>query len=168
MRRHFLKDREIKTLLEKTPPPIRDYLSERFLAKNGGAEVAELGGWMVYLFDGRSLLAEAEGGVVFPTLISTEALALLPKVVVDMGAVPRLCNGADLMAPGMVKVDGEFGKDSLIVILDEKNLKPIAVALSNYPSSDLAAARQGKVARNLHYVGDHLWRALLSSGFARG
>lgn len=167
MRRHFLKDREIKTLLEKTQPPIKDYLSERFL-KDGRVERAEMARWMVYLFDGRSLLVEAEEGAVFPTLTSAEVLALLPKVVVDMGAVPSICNGADLMAPGIVRVDGEFGKDSLITILDEKNRKPIAVGLSNYPSSDLAAARQGKVAKNIHYVGDRLWRALLSSGLARG
>jgi len=167
MKRHFLKDKEIKTLLEKVPPPIRDHLSDH-LKRKGRFEVAELERWKVYLLGDRPLLAETEDGTIFPTLIFTEGLALLSKIVVDMGAVPHICNGADLMAPGIAKFDEEFSEGSFITILDERNLKPLAIGLSTYSSQSLKATRQGKVAKNIHYVGDRLWRSLLSQGLARG
>ncbi|MEM3737084.1 MAG: DUF1947 domain-containing protein [Candidatus Bathyarchaeia archaeon] len=166
MRRYFLKGREINNLTEKIPAPIVNYLAEKHLKRRVVVEVAELEGWKVYFFEGRPLLAETEDGKIFPTLGFTEVFSLLPRVIVDMGAVPHICNGADIMAPGVVKIDGEFGGDSLLIIIDEKNLKPIAIGWSIYPSKNMSMTRRGKVAVNVHYVGDKLWKALLSSGLS--
>jgi predicted RNA-binding protein (TIGR00451 family) len=37
-----------------------------------------------------------------------------------MGAVPHICNGADIMAPGIVKVEREFQARAMAVVVDEK------------------------------------------------
>lgn len=111
----------------------------------------------VYLFDGAPLLARV-GEVLFPMLICP-FLDKLPTVVVDMGAVPHVCNGADVMAPGVVEVVGDFEEGGLVVVRDVRHGKAIAVGTALASSEEITAVEGGKVVRNLHYVGDDLWRA---------
>lgn len=121
-------------------------------------ERAELDGTRVYLLDGAALLARAEG-VLFPTLICP-GLKRLPAVVVDMGAVPYVCNGADVMAPGVVDVRGDFQEGDLVVVRDMRHRKALAVGRALKSSKWISVANKGKVVENLHYVGDKLWKAL--------
>jgi len=121
-------------------------------------EQAELeDGTIVYLIDGAVLLARA-GGVLFPTMMCP-CVEGLPSVVVDMGAVPYVCNGADVMAPGVVDVRGDFQDGSLVVVRDVQHGKALAVGLAQVSSGEMKASERGKMVRNLHYVGDNLWRA---------
>ena len=84
-----------------------------------GVEVVVLGG---FLFGVR-------GGVVFPLVVESNAEVLdrLGCVVVDMGAVPRIVSGADVMRPGVVDVVGDFREGDVVVIRDEIHRKAIAV-----------------------------------------
>jgi len=75
-----------------------------------------------------------------------------------MGAVPNLCNGADLMAPGIVKITGDFQIGALIVVVDEKHSKAIALVKTLYSSKNLVEKKTGKAAKNIHYVGDRFWK----------
>ena len=152
-RRYFLRKRESRELLAKlaqagvkVPPQPR-----------ANVEVAEAGGARVFLLEGMPLAAEREG-VLFPLLLAPEALEDLPSVVVDMGAIPHICNGAHVMAPGVVEVRGDFKAGALVKVLDERHGKAIAVGQALVSSSELRAAERGRVVRNLHYVGDKLWR----------
>ena len=119
------------------------------------AEVED--GTSVYLLDGAPLLARA-AGVLFPTLMCP-CLDRLPAVVVDMGAVPHVCNGADVMAPGIVEAEGDFEEDGLVVVRDVRHGKALAVGRALVSSEEVRASRRGKAVRNLHHVGDKLWRA---------
>jgi len=121
-------------------------------------EQAELeDGTRVYLIEGDALLAQV-GGVLFPTL-KCPCLERLPAVVVDMGAVPFVCNGADVMAPGVVEVRGDFQEGGLVVVRDVRHGKALAVGMARGSSKEMMTAERGKVVKNLHYVGDRLWRA---------
>ncbi len=86
----------------------------------------------------------------------------LPTVIVDKGAIKFVCNGADIMRPGIVKVEGEFGKESIISIKEELHGKFIAVGASILPSVEILASERGAMIRNLHFVGDRLWEAMKS------
>ncbi len=77
-----------------------------------------------------------------------------------MGAVPHVVGGADVMAPGIRRVEGEFGVDGLVVVADEKYGKHLAVGRALLESKALAAAKKGKAVENLHYVGDPIWEAV--------
>jgi H/ACA ribonucleoprotein complex subunit 4 len=55
-----------------------------------------------------------------------EALSLLPKVVVRDSAVDALCHGANLTAPGVLKVDSDIKKGAILAVF---TLKGEAVAL---------------------------------------
>ncbi|MEM3653310.1 MAG: PUA domain-containing protein, partial [Candidatus Bathyarchaeia archaeon] len=64
---------------------------------------------------------------LYPSLIFKDALDKLPKVIVDMGAIPHICNGSDIMAPGIKKIEGSFEPGSVVLVIDEKYSKPIAI-----------------------------------------
>ncbi len=115
-------------------------------------------GTIVYLVNGVIRLVR-KGDVLFPTLTNT-IVEELPSVVVDMGAVPYVCNGADVMAPGIVEVKGEFDEGSLVVVRDIRHGKALAVGQSLTTSEGMRGTKKGKAVKNLHYVGDRLWKAL--------
>mgnify|MGYP001046029615 CR=1 FL=1 len=119
-------------------------------------EVIEMSKGKIYVVNGDPLVAESEEKM-FPTLQFEEHVSHLPKVVVDMGAVPYICSKADVMGPGIVEIQGEFEPKSLVTIVDVKNRKPIAVAESIYDSKTAATSKKGKLFRNLHCVGDEIW-----------
>ncbi len=129
-------------------------------------EVMEAKKVKVYVVDGRPLIAESEGNV-FPTLLFEEQLSSMPKVVVDMGAVPYICNKADIMGPGIVDIQGEFKPKNLVAVFDAKNRKPIAVSEAIYDSGTTATTKKGKLFRNLHCVGDEIWVTIKEAGKER-
>jgi PUA domain protein len=149
-----LKDREVKALL-------RDFKStypNATLAESARDfdEVA-VGEDVVYFVDGVPLIVRIKGGLL-PSLKYSKAIDLLPHVVVDMGAVAHIVNGADVMRPGIRDVRGDFGKGGLVVIVDEKFGKPIALGVADVDSSEMRRVSKGNVIRSVHYVGDELWK----------
>jgi PUA domain protein len=88
----------------------------------------------------------------------------LKTVVVDMGAVPFMAKGSDLMRPGIVRVDDGVEKGSIVAIVDEKNHKPIAIGKSLFSKEELLGIEAGKVVLNLHHVGDDVWDFSTGSG----
>lgn len=84
----------------------------------------------------------------------------MPKAVVDMGAVPHISNGADIMAPGVVRFEGDFEKEELVIVCDERHQKPIAITIAIYDREESEKSKRGKILQNVHYVGDGLWRLM--------
>jgi PUA-domain protein len=82
----------------------------------------------------------------------------LPQVVVDMGAVSHIANGADVMAPGIFSLDEKLMIDDLAVIIDQKNLVPLAVGRMLLPPTVILETNKGRAIETLHYVGDQLWK----------
>jgi PUA domain protein len=117
-------------------------------------ELAEFEEKKVYIFDDRIEFIEDENGL-YPYL-GGSYLDVVPRVVVDMGAIRFVCNGADVMAPGIVEVD-EFEADSIVVIRDVTHGKALAVGKTRKSSTVIINDKKGKVIQNLHYVGDRLW-----------
>ena len=150
-KRRVMRRKDAKALVEEAAALLVD-------VHTATVEQAELeDGISVYLIDGVPLLARVRG-VLFPTLKSP-FLERLPTAVVDMGAVPYVCNGADVMAPGIVEVRGDFQKGGLIIVRDVQHGKSLAVGKAKISSNEMATSKKGKVIENLHYVGDKLWRA---------
>jgi PUA domain protein len=112
----------------------------------------------VYFFDGKIQLLFIEGYLI-PTLIF-KGLKRFPSILVDMGAVPYICNGADLMAPGVIDVKNNFNEDEVVVIRDIVHEEALAVGVSLKSSEALNNTKKGKVVQNLHYVGDKIWELI--------
>lgn len=94
-----------------------------------------------------------------PTLtLLIDRPGLLKRVVVNMGAVAFVgSSGADIMRPGIVEFDPDIRDDDLVVIVDERNHKPLAVGKSLYPADSLRSMETGKAIKNIHHVGDKIW-----------
>jgi len=80
-------------------------------------------------------------------------------VTVDMGAVPFVINGADIMAPGIVDADEKIQEGDMVWIRDVKNLVPLAIGVSMVSGTEMKKGDKGKVIKNIHNVGDKLWKA---------
>lgn len=154
-RRHFLKEREVRRLLLDFSREFK-VDAERFFGSRPRIELAEAQAAEVLLINERPLLARLCGRLL-PTLAFDELLSLLPRIVVDMGAVPHVCNGADVMAPGVVCVHGVFNENGLVLVVDERHGKSLAIGVALFNSQTIRSLKQGKVVKNVHYVGDKLW-----------
>jgi len=154
-RRHFLKAKEARLLFEEVSERFKTDLNELFNNKVN-VELVETSFAEIFLINDRPLLVKTEENF-FPTLVFNEILALSPKVVVDMGAVPHICNGADVMAPGIVRCEGEFRRGNLVFVVDERHGKPLAVGKAIYDVSKLRTVTRGVVVKIIHFVGDNVW-----------
>jgi PUA domain protein len=158
VRRHFLKEKEARQLLLELSQKLK-MDAEQLVGSKTRIELAETHTVEIFIINGKPLFAKFEG-TLLPTLISSGVFSLLPKIVVDMGAVPHICNGADLMAPGVVQIDGDFNTDDLLLIVDERHSKPLAIGVALLDSHSMRKVEHGKVVKNIHYVGDRLWKML--------
>ena len=154
-RRYTLKTKEAKQILEEASKKLRLDLEALFGLKTN-VEVVESDVGLIYLIGGKPLLYKA-GEQVLPTLLFTEFVAKAPKIVVDMGAVPYVCKGADVMAPGIVRIEGEFGKGDLVLVADMKFGKALALGESLMDAETARATKKGPVVKTLHYVSDKIW-----------
>lgn len=93
-----------------------------------------------------------------PTLRYLQTHAPLKKITVDMGAVKFVVNGADVMRPGIMEIEDGIEKEDFVVIVDENNNKPLSVGIALFDSEEMKKMSSGKVIKNIHYVGDDIWR----------
>ena len=154
-RRYVLKSKQAKQILNEISERTKVNVDTLFGAK-ANVEVVEADIGNVYLVNGKPLFFEA-GKKLMPTLLFQEFTSHAPKIVVDMGAVPYVCNGADIMAPGIVRVEGNFGEGDLVLVVDEKHGKQLAVGESLYDSESVRDTKQGAVVKNVHFVSDKIW-----------
>ena len=75
-----------------------------------------------------------------------------------MGAVKFVVNGADVMRPGIVEIEEGIAKDEFVAVIDKNNKKPLAVGIALFSSEEMKGMNSGKVIKNIHYVGDELWK----------
>jgi PUA-domain protein len=154
-RRYPLKAKEAKQIVEESSKKLRFDLETLFGAK-ANVEVVESDVGEIYLIEGKPILFKSDRKIL-PTLFFSEFTSKAPKIVVDMGAIPYVCKGATVMAPGIVRVEGEFIKGDLVIVLDMKHGKALAIGESLLDSETAKQSKKGPVAKNLHYVSDKIW-----------
>ena len=115
---------------------------------------------MVFDETQKIFLGKKDNSNYFPLLKDESILPKLPSVTVDTGAVKFVCNGANIMRPGIKKFEGDFNPKDLVVIKEEKYGKMIAIGIANVSRADMESTAKGSVITNLHYVGDKLWEML--------
>ncbi|MCH8973280.1 MAG: RNA-binding protein [Thaumarchaeota archaeon] len=91
-----------------------------------------------------------------PFLSQTSLLEKFPHVLVDMGAVKFMCNGANVMRPG-IRSHSEFDREQVVCVIEESQHKFLAVGKSLVPSSELETMEKGEVVKNMHYISDKYW-----------
>lgn len=157
-KRYFLKAKESKELLERASKKLGINLQQAFSDKTN-LELVQAESVELFLINGKPVLAQTDGNL-YPTLTFDKFLDHAPRVTVDMGAVPHVCKGANIMAPGIRQFKGEFQKGDLVIIIDEKHGKPIALGEALYATEQAKNTKQGIIIKNIHYVGDKTWNQL--------
>lgn len=96
------------------------------------------------------------GDLFIPFLTSVKILEKFPSVIVDKGAVKAICNGADIMKPGISSFTS-FSKGDIVSVVMESQNKFLVVGRSLIDSKDMSTIEKGKVIENLHYISDEFW-----------
>jgi len=156
--RHFLKEKEAKQIILEFSRSV-NVNTERLLGSKPHIEFVETQIAEVFIVNGKPVLMRLSGKLL-PTLFFDGVFPILPKVIVNMGAVPYVCNGADVMAPGVVRVDGDFEKDDILLVVDERFGRSLAIGVALSDSQTMRKLAHGKFVKNFHYVGDKLWNLL--------
>ena len=112
----------------------------------------------IIVITGTNLKAIKIEDAYIPFLTEIDILKKFPYVMVDMGAVKFMCNGANAMRPGITKYS-EFEKDQLVCIVEESQNKFLAVGRSCVPSSEMGKLTKGEIIKNMHYISDKYWES---------
>lgn len=91
-----------------------------------------------------------------PFLSDTALLEKFPRVTVDVGAIKFVCNGANIMRPGIKKFS-DFQKDDIVCVAEEAHSKFLAVGKALMSSDEMASVTKGEAVKNLHYISDKYW-----------
>ena len=154
-RRHSIRKSQVSGILERLREEIGDG-AEQFSGKM--IEVIETNQDVhLYLVDKEQLILEKDG-ILFPSLRGALSRPFPQKrIVVDMGAVSFVVNGADIMRPGVADVSPDVTAGKPVQSVDERHGKPLASGIALFDAADLLAQEKGKVSRTWHYVGDDIW-----------
>lgn len=147
--------------VEKINAEIQEQFSTAdFFSKKDRVSLSDVNHQLFILKDDVPFFFYHEGKVI-PALKLLLQKTFLKQVVVDMGAVKFVSSGADIMRPGIVELDKTIKKDELVVVVDQTHKKPLCVAKALFSGEEISSLKQGKVLRNLHWVGDVVWNAVL-------
>ena len=104
------------------------------------------------------------GDKFVPFLADVKRVEAFPYVIVDIGAVRFICNGANVMRPGVRSFPTSFRKGDVVVVKDEKYHKAVAVGEANISSEEAQQLSKGSIIINLHYVGYKIWEMAKAKG----
>ena len=155
-----LKDKEAKQIVREFE--IRFPIAkEQLKATDHLQELVTNDGSIIFADDVPILIRKKD--LWIPSLKFEIVIGSLPKVIVDMGAIPHITNGAQIMRPGIRLISDNFRKNEFVVIQDERFHKSLAIGTADVDSESMKAMTKGKVITNLHYVDDDFWKAFHAS-----
>ncbi|HSD58316.1 MAG TPA: RNA-binding protein [Methanotrichaceae archaeon] len=153
--RHHLKGSEAR----KITATLESFLEDDSALKKASLERSETDEGVDLIFvDGKPLIMIIEGQPFFTVLGAIELKPNKRLVVVDSGAVRFIVNGADIMKPGIVSADPEIAPGDLVVVVEERHKKPLAIGRALIPGTEMKG--EGKAIKSLHHVGDQVWKGL--------
>lgn len=128
-----------------------------FFDKKDALALTDAEGFSVYLKDKQPAFFVV-GEKLVPALRLLLLRQFLKTIVVDMGAIPFVTKGADVMRPGIVEIDTSIAANEFVCVVDKNHRKPLSVSQALFSGTEMQAMQKGKVLKNLHYVGDAMWK----------
>ena len=156
--RHFIKGSEIKTLKADILKQYdQDFINQVFPGKCRIEVIHSEAGDILYAINNILKLWKSKDGYlpVLTLLLSNQIR--LKTIVVDMGAIRFVTNGADIMRPGITKIDPEIKENEIVCIADETHGKALAVGKAMFSAQEMESMKKNKVVKNLHTIKDSVW-----------
>lgn len=157
--RHKIKDKDIK----KIDSELFIIFNQNFLDKSSNIEIGDFLGQRVLIIDGKICFIYYNDDIFFTIHGINKYKPKNNFVVVDMGAIKFVTNGADVMAPGIVDADSNIEENDQVWICDETHKKPLAIGVALISGEQMVAQKKGKAVRVLHHVGDSIWNFVAKS-----
>ncbi len=145
-----------KSEIQKLNLDIKEQYGVELFSKKDKVEIIEKDDVKMLMKDSKPMFFYLKEELI-PTLKLLQENDFLKKITVDMGAVKFVVNGADIMRPGITKVDNGISKGENVVVIDEQHGKIIAVCKTLFSGEEIEKMDKGKVLQNLHYIGDKIW-----------
>jgi len=163
--RYVISKRDKRQLLQK----INKYYKGKILEYISSARKVEvvktrIEGIVIIMVNSRPLLFSIKDKFV-PTVIGYIKYGLdldIPRIYVDSGAVPHILNGADIMAPGIVRASKEFDKGEIVYVGEDETDRIFSVGETLMSYKEIFDIRRGKAIKNLHYAGDKIWKLIIN------
>lgn len=154
-RRHSIRKSQVSSINDAL---IQEIGSSAELFSGKMIEVIETGEDLhLYLVDKKPLLLEING-VIFPSLRGALTHPFPERqIVVDMGAISYIVNGADIMRPGIISATPDVKAGRPVQVVDERHHKPLALGIALFSAEGLINQEKGKVVKTYHHVGDEIW-----------
>lgn len=156
--RHPISDKEIG----EANDAVEAHFGIRPLPEDGETmvEKARAGNYELLLVDGRAHVVVTGPGTDEPLPTLRALMAERPgayAVTVDMGAVPHLRNGADVMSPGITEADPAIQEGSLVWVKDIEHGAPLGIGHALTDGESMVADDSGKAIAIWHHIGDEVW-----------
>jgi PUA domain protein len=118
----------------------------------------------VYVIDGNKRLLvgnhlvaiQLAPDLIIPHLTQHDLLNHFASVQVDMNAVKFVCNGANIMRPGITDFT-TFKESEIVLVKDQTHKKELAVCISLVDDVTGRKMERGVVLNNIHHIGDVYW-----------
>lgn len=109
------------------------------------------------LLVGNNLVAiQLAPDLIIPHLTQHDLLNYFASVQVDMNAVKFVCNGANIMRPGITDFT-TFKESEIVLVKDQTHKKELAVCISLVDDVTGRKMERGVVLNNIHHIGDVYW-----------
>ena len=157
--RHFIRKSELTTLKEEILNHYDQNFIDQIFPKKSNVELilTESGDTLFAVNNELKLWKSKEGYIPVLTLLLNNRIEL-KTIVVDFGAVRFVTNGADVMRPGITKIDPSINKGDIVKIEEETKHRALAVGKAMYDASEMESISSGKVVKNLHTIQDSIWQ----------
>ncbi len=150
-KRHHLKKKELKRIIKE----LGEYSA--IIPKGTVVEFVESKPYPLLLVNSEPLIMFIDGRPFLTLKGALRADIRSKYVVVDMGAVRFIANGADVMSPGIIDADPKIKEGELVIIVEERHKKPVSIGISLIDGVSMVKNEKGKAIKTIHYVGDKIW-----------
>ena len=156
--RHFIRKSELKPIKDDILRQYDQKFVDQIFPKKCNVEVIETeAGDTLYAVNNVLKLWKSEDGYIPVLTLLLNKQVDLKTIVVDFGAVRYVANGADVMRPGITKIDPSIKKGDIVRIIEETKNRALAVGKALYDASEMVIKSSGKVIKNLHTIQDSVW-----------
>ena len=157
-KRHFIRKSELKPLKQEILKQYDQKFIDQIFPQKSTVELiqTDAGDTLYAINNTLKLFKSKEGYIPVLTLMLNNQVDL-KTIVVDFGAIRYVANGADVMRPGITKIDPNIKKGDIVAIIEETKNRALAVGKAMFDAPDMESKSTGKVVKNLHTIQDSIW-----------
>ncbi|MFX0082447.1 MAG: PUA domain-containing protein [Candidatus Hodarchaeota archaeon] len=157
--RHFIRKSELNILKNEILTQYdHEFINQIFPKKSDVELIQTESGDVLYAVNNELKLWKSKDGYIPVLTLLLNNRVELKTIVVDFGAVRYVANGADVMRPGITKIDPSIKKDDIVKIEEETKHRALAVGKAMFDAAEIKSKNSGKVIKNLHTIQDSIWQ----------